>query len=200
MKYYVLRQDMSNDRANGWYFGAIRHLDNWRFIEPHIEDMEPCTYTVNIFQDGNELDFSQLATISVPIVSKKFKQALAGLWEVDEPYKNIVMEPVVIAGKEGKQDYFVMIVETQIDCVDEEKSDFEKFENNDPVRPDLAGEYRGFFSLVIDPSKVGDHHIFRIKKSSTTLIVSEEVKRRIEAAGVTGASFESVNGDARTVA
>lgn len=191
---------MNNDRAKGWYFGAIRHLDNWRFIEPHIEDMEPCTYTVDIYQDGNELDFSQLATVSVPIVSKKFKEALAGLREVDEPHKNVVMEPVIIEGKEVQQDYFVMIVETQIDCVDEEKSDFEKFENNDLVRPDLAGEYRVFFKLVIDPSKVGDHHIFRLKKSSTTLIVSEEVKRRIEMAGVKGASFEPVNGDSRTVA
>lgn len=200
MKYYILRQNMNNDRAKGWYLGDFRHIDNWRFIDPGVEEMEPCTYTVDIYQDGDELDFSQLTTVSVPIVSQKFKQALAGLREVDEPYKNIVMEPVVVVGKEVKQDYFVMIVETQIDCVDEEKSDFQKVEINDPVRPDLAGHYRSFFSLVIDPDKVNDHHIFRVKWRSTALIVSEEVKRRIEAAGVTGASFESVNGDCRTVA
>lgn len=96
--------------------------------------------------------------------------------------------------------YFVMIIETQVDAVDEERSEFQKYEVNDPVRPDRAGEYRSFFNLVVDPSKIGDHHIFRLKKHLGSIIVSEEVKRRFEAVGVTGAVFESVNGDMRTVA
>ena len=191
---------MSDDRAKGWYPSAIRHIDNWRFKNPSAEEMEPCTYTLDLYQDGKELDYSELSTYGVPIVSSKFKQALVGIPEVDEPYKHVVFEPVNIAGKEVTQDYFVMIVEAQIDCVDEERSEFRKYEDNDPVRPDRAGDYRTFFSLVVDPLMINGEHIFRLKKRVGALIVSEEVKRRVEAAGVTGASFESVNGDCRTVA
>jgi hypothetical protein len=38
-------------------------------------------------------------------------------------------------------DYFVMIIETQIDCIDEIRSELDRFQENDPVRSDLAGEY-----------------------------------------------------------
>lgn len=42
-------------------------------------------------------------------------------------------------------------------------SNVKKFEPDDPVRRDLAGEYRAFTRLVIDPEKIGDQHIFRVK-------------------------------------
>ncbi|MGN5952938.1 imm11 family protein [Enterococcus faecalis] len=54
--------------------------------------------------------------------------------------------------------------------------------------------------MAIDESKVGDFHIFRIKKYLGAIVVSEDVKLRFEAAGVVGAVFESVNGDKVTVA
>ena len=105
----------------------------------------------------------------------------------------------MIENKEVAENYYVMIIETQLDCVDEERSDWRKFEVDDPVRPDLAGEYRSFLNLVVDPGKIGDQHIFRIRKHLRSIIVSEEVKRRFEDAGVTGAVFDSVNGDQQTV-
>jgi hypothetical protein len=57
-----------------------------------------------------------------------------------------------------------------------------------------------FFSLVLDPSKIGDYNIFRLKKRLSAIIVSEEVKRRFEDAAATGAVFKSVKGDCETVA
>ena len=106
---------------------------------------------------------------------------------------------MIFDGKSALQGYSVMIIETQLDCVDEIKSDFKKYEVDDPVRPDRVGEYRVFTNLVIDPSKTDGHHIFRIKKHLNSIIVSEEVKNRFEKAGVEGAIFESVNGDCQTV-
>ncbi|WP_370452113.1 imm11 family protein [Amylibacter sp. SFDW26] len=53
---------------------------------------------------------------------------------------------------------------------------------------------------MVDPSKTEGKHIFRLKKHLGSIIVSEEVKRRFEDIGVTGAIFESVNGDEQTVA
>lgn len=163
--------------------------------------MEPCKYTLEVYRDGRELDFTMIEVSGgIPVISNDIKVALSGLPDLNKPYANVVIEPVNFEDKIASKDYFVMIIETQLDCIDEEKSIFQKFEVNDPVRPDRAGEYRSFLSLVIDPTKTGEHHIFRLKNYLQAIIVSEEVKQRIENANVIGASFQSVNGDCRTIA
>lgn len=197
MKYYLLSDDINFSKR--WYLGDVRHIENWLFVEPPLEFMEPCTYTIDVFQDGNQMDYTE-ANGSVPILSHAVKKALEGIPEIDEPYSNVVIEPMVIGNKEVDNDYFVMIVETQLDCVDEHKSIFQKYEVNDPVRPDKAGDYRSFISLVIDPKKAEGKHIFRLKKRLGAIVVSEYVKDRFENAGISGAKFESVNGDCQTVA
>ena len=153
MKYFLLRQNV--EHPNKWFLGDVRHLDNWLFRDPPVEYMEPGTYTLDVKFDGEETDYTLAGYASVPIVSAKVKEALAGIPEVDEPYYHVVIEPMNIEGKDVQQNYFVMIIETQLDCVDESKSDFKKYVVNDPVRPDRAGEYSAFFNLVIDPSKTG---------------------------------------------
>ncbi|WP_065880562.1 imm11 family protein [Pseudomonas sp. 24 E 1] len=193
MKYYWLRQDMM--MADKWTLGDVRHVNNWHFREPPVNFMEPGTYTLDVRFESAEADYSLAGYASVPVLSSKACQALSGLPEVDEPYCNVVFEPVLIANKEVRGTYFLMIIETQIDCVDEQRSNFKKFEPNDPVRPDLAGEYRAFTRLVIDPGKIGDQHIFRVKKYSGAIVVSEEVKHRLETVGAVGMLFESVSGD-----
>ena len=174
-------------------------MDNWLFSDPPVDFMEPCNYIAEVDQDGRELDFTTSGYADVPVVSEKVKEALSGLPEIDEPYKHVVLEPVRFTSETVRNKYFVMIIETQLDCVDETRSKFETIAEDDPIRPDLAGEYGVFLSLVVDPPKIGDHHIFRIKRASRAIIVSEEVKRRFEEAGVIGAEFESVNGDRDTV-
>ncbi|WP_236215190.1 imm11 family protein [Metapseudomonas otitidis] len=198
MKYYLLRQD--NEILYKWVLGDVRYVNNWHFSNPPVNFMEPGRYTLDVRFDGDEVDYSLAGYASVPVLSAKACGALSGLPEIDEPYRNVVFEPVEIEGKHVIQDYFLMIVETQIDCVDEERSDFSKYDFSDPVRPDMAGDYRSFFNLVVDPARIGSHHIFRLKKYLGALIVSEEIKLRFESAGVTGAAFESVSGDRVTVA
>jgi hypothetical protein len=198
MKYYLLRDDL--EFSSRWFLGDVQNVDNWGFNDPTPYFMEPAIYTLDVYRKGTEMDYTSTEAFGVPVLSKKAKDALSGLPEIDEPYYHTVLEPVNIEGMSVEQDYFVMIIETQLDCVDEARSEFEKYVVDDPVRPDKAGQYSAFFSLVIDPEKVGDHHIFRVKSHLGSIIVSEEVKRRFEDAGVTGAVFESVNGDGQTVA
>lgn len=198
MQYYLLRDDIDFPRR--WYLGDVPDFDNWRFRDPNVEDMEPCTYRIEVYQDGKSLDFTLSEAYGVPVLSSRARDSLVGLPEVDEPYKHVVLEPVLVEGKSVEQEFYIMIIETQLDCVDEEKSEFQKFEADDPVRPDLAGNYRAFFNLVVDPSKIGNHHIFRLKRHLGSIVVSEDVKHRFEEAGVTGAVFESVNDDEQTVA
>ncbi|WP_082428731.1 imm11 family protein, partial [Pseudomonas syringae pv. coryli] len=182
---------------NRWYLGGIKHCNNWFFTDPPVEYMEPCTYEVEMQSDGIALDFSLAGYASVPVVSDKVKKSLVGISDFDESFRNVVLEPAKIAGHQDG--FYVMIVETQLDCVDETRSIFEKYESEDPVRPDRAGEYRVFLNLVIDPTKIKRENIFRIKKHLGALIVSEKVKHRMEQAGVIGAIFESVNGENNVV-
>lgn len=198
MKYYLLRQDLS--LSEKWVLGDVRHVDNWKFSDPPVNFMEPGRYTLDVRFDGVEVDCSLAGYASVPVLSERARDSLIGLPEVDQPYQNVVFEPVDIEGKQVSKNYFLMIIETQIDCVDEELSRFTKFSVDDPVRPDIAGQYRAFYNLAIDRSKVGGRHIFRIKKYLGAIVVSEDVKRRFEVAGVVGVVFESVNGDKITVA
>lgn len=198
MKYYLLRQDVAI--RDKWVLGDVKYVNNWHFSDPPVSFMEPGNYSLVVRFDGVEVDYSLAGYASVPVLSEKAFGSLVGLPEVDEPYRNVVFEAVQIEGKKVCNKYFLMIIETQIDCVDEEISEYAKFEVNDPIRPDMAGQYSSFFNLRIDSGKVGGNHIFRIKKYLGAVIVSEEVKRRFEKAGVTGVAFDSVNGDAVTVA
>jgi hypothetical protein len=191
MKYYLLREDTNIN--NRWYLGSIKHCNNWFFTDPPVEYMEPSTYETEMQSDGVALDFSLAGYASVPIISHKAKKSLIGISDFDEPFRHVVLEPAKVAGHQDE--FYVMIVETQIDCVDETRSIFEKYKSDDSVRPDRAGEYRVFLNLVIDPAKVNGENIFRIKKHLGALIVSEKVKLRMEQAGVTGAIFESVDGE-----
>ena len=200
MKYYLLRDD-SQPAVNPkrWMFYRFKYATgtaNWEFVDPPVECMEPCIYPIDLFRDGVETDFSfTMNHGNIPILSEKAKNALAGLPEIEKSYCHVVIESIKIDNKNVAGNYYVMIIETQIDCVDEEMSRFEKHKANDLTKPDEVGEFKTFFRLVVDPSKIGDHHIFRLKKHLASIIVSEEVKRRFEEAGVTGAVFESVNSD-----
>ncbi|MCC4589480.1 hypothetical protein LL962_20705 [Xanthomonas sp. NCPPB 1067] len=198
MKYYLLSQDLSNDGK--WVLGDINHVDNWLFRNPTVDLMEPGSYSLSVRFDGDEVDFSLAGYASVPVVGDKVVRSLAGLPEVDELYSNVIFSPVEIENRSSENNYFIMIVETQVDCVDEERSDFSIYSEDDPVRPDLAGNYRSFFNLVILPEKIDGRHIFRLKRRLGVLIVSEEVKRRFECAGVTGVVFKLLNGSDKVVA
>lgn len=68
------------------------------------------------------------------------------------------------------------------------------FTPDDPVRPDLAGEYSGFFKLVIDNAKANasGHGIFRLARFNVAIIVSAQIKSTLETAECTGTEFAHV--------
>jgi len=201
MRYYLLRDDVFNEDVvpNRWHLDRLQYANDHDFFEPYVELMEPGSWRINILQDGVETDFT-INQGGLPVVSRKIYDALQDLPEIKEPYRHTILEPLIFGNRTVENDYFLMITEDQVDCVDEEKSTFEKFTEDDPVRPDLAGQYDTFINFVIDPKSVVGRNIFRIKGKVNSLIVSEEVRKRFEAVGATGASFESVMGDRQTIA
>ena len=87
-------------------------------------------------QSGQQMDFSQNEAYGVCIVSEKFKRALAGISDVNFAKAEVV-------GSEVDTEYYIMSVPSIVKCIDEEHSEFQKFEVNDPVRPDKAGLFLG---------------------------------------------------------
>lgn len=184
MKYYDIFIDNINFPSR-WYLGEIYGFDNW-MLALRMQDVSlDLFHRIKLTQVGVEMDYTLTSPYNVSIVSQTIKDILQDVTDV-------AFMPLVIEGKVTTMPYYALVVYPQLDCVDEEKSDFKKFLPNDPVRPDRAGDYNGFFKLIIDPRRVGTHEIFRIARSVTQLVISQKIKDRFEAVGVTGVVYKLV--------
>jgi hypothetical protein len=74
-----------------------------------------------------------------------------------------------------------------LDCIDRERS--ESYSNWVPVNP--IGDV-GVEEPVLSRSRIGNHRLFRVKGESGTVVIRDDLKRRIENAGMTGCVFERI--------
>lgn len=100
--------------------GDVRKVSNWNFIKLSVNLVEPEKYGLYLRFNGCEVDYSLAGYASVPVLSLKAYKALSGLPEVDEPYCNVIYESVRFEKKEVRGCVFLMIIETQFYCIDEE--------------------------------------------------------------------------------
>lgn len=168
-----------------WYLGKIYDLDNWMIDMRPLEAPLHTKQSMKLVQDGVEMDYTLADPYSVSVVSQTIKDLLSDI-------PDVAFMPLEINGKVTITSYYALVVYPRLDCVDEQKSDFQKFTPDDPVRPDRAGDYHGFLKLVIDPKKVGSHDILRIARGGPQLIISQKIKDRFDAAGVTGVTYQPV--------
>lgn len=184
IKYYDIFIDDISFRSR-WYLGEIYGIDNWmlrlRMQDIPLRDRQ----RTKLVQDGVEMDYTLASPYGVSVVSQTIKSLLQDIPDVG-------FMPLTIEGKHTSKSYFALVVYPHLKCVDETKSDFKKFMPDDPVRPDRAGDYNGFFKLIIDPLRVEGHDIFRIARSGSQLIISQKIKDRFDAAGVTGVVYKPV--------
>lgn len=179
MDYYRIFDDI---RFPGrWYLGDINVRGPWNLrmgksLDPEqYKDLE-----VEIDQQGRSMDLTLTDGRLVPIVSERFVQCLREFMD------DVQLFPVKVPGTTEK--FYILVIKNAIDCVDEEKSDFEKFEPGNDIRPDLAGNYSAIGVLKVDPSRI-DRHIFRIAKYLVAAVVSAEVKDRLEEMQLRGLKF-----------
>ena len=150
------------------------------------DSLRSVKYFAELDVAGQALDYTTTSDASVPICSFEFLSAISG-------FPGLTAFPVTIEGLRNlATSYHILHFWDEVDCVDEEKSNFEKFTFDDPVRPDLAGRYRAFFKLVIDARRAEDKHIFRIARSGVEVIVSDAVKSCLDDRGLRGLVFEPV--------
>jgi hypothetical protein len=169
MNFYRLTDDVHHQGR--WYLGDVSNFNSWSLLNKAPQGID--LLDMDVFRDGEELDFTLSECYGLPVVSDKIKEALDGV-------SGIQFISLEINGKSCISRYHLLVVSTVLKCVDECRSMFNKFEINDPVRPDKAGHYRGFMKLIIDAEKAKGHQLFRLEGFEIALIISEEIKARLD--------------------
>jgi len=185
--YYRLLDDINFKER--WYLGEIINQDNWKYTSGESVNSSNFQLKIEIFQEGKEMDFTLNEAYGVPIVSESFKKSVS-------IFNNLSFIPVLIENRELSTNYYIMVIEKLIEAVDEDKSEFDKFTKDDPIRPDKAGQYLAFYKLIIDPSKVQSEDIFRLKGFTNGIIISGKFKSQIQS--FTGCKPQLLNGTSKT--
>jgi hypothetical protein len=165
--------DEGGQEINPWQFKKGRTLDlpgTLRFAQAH---------------PGNALDFS-LAGMGIPVVSRR----MVALFERLDLQQQVQFFPAQVEGHADP--YFILNILRVIRCIDEARSEEIHHWKPEDGNPDKVGQYRVVSGMRIDPSQVGDAHIFRPWGWRVAIIVSEHLKQAMEEEGLTGPRFVEV--------
>lgn len=135
--------------------------------------------------EGTSLDFTYTDD-SMPVATQRVADILGAIVGDD-----IQRFPVRV--DRMNKGYEIINVVALADCLDVERSDVTWWEEGNDIRPELAGLPWTVHPVFIDPTRVGDHHMFRIKTYTSPIIVSDVVKKVFEEAQVSGVLFTSVS-------
>jgi hypothetical protein len=184
MKYYRMLDDLS--ATNRWFLGevgAAEEIDIWDYCtagQP-VTDLSQ-QLTIDITNPGVPLNIT-FSAFDVLVGDEKTIKIFK-----DEEVQKI---PLSVQGETDER-YYVMVVTNGVDCIDRDKSEFTLWEEDNDIRPDLAGTYRMISKIVVDGDKMGDLDIVRVKDFDVAIIVSERLKKKITDAGLSGVKFEAV--------
>lgn len=160
----------------------VQHICKW------LRKLE-CIKLILIFSTCNGFVAQTYLFYGFCVISDKFAKLLE-----KEKISDCLVIPLIF-NKQLSQPFYLLVDALRYECVDETNSDFQKFLEDDPVRPDLAGRYRAFFKLIIDSSKVDNADFFRLENEDASVIVSQKIKDIYDVNHLTGASFTKVTLD-----
>ena len=184
MRYFDLSDDM-------------RILDRWELDDPLDKEGQEIWHgqfsqgtlleirtpaRLSLYRPGRALDYTTTA-LGIPVVHVKVKEAFERLQIQDQ----VQFLPATIEGQPDS--YFLVNVLRVIRCIDDARCEAVFYYTEEDEEPERVGEYRNVRGLRIDPSRVGDCHIFRPWGWQLAIIVSERVKEVLAEAGITGARF-----------
>jgi hypothetical protein len=144
----------------------------------------PLTVLLDPERSGVPLDFT-FTNEDMPIVTSRVGAILASI-----AGRDIQRIPVLVESRE--EPYEIVNVVRVIDCIDTNRSEIQWFKPGNTVRPDLAGKPEMVTRLIIDPARVGEHHMFRVEGWEIVIVVSDVMRRAIAGARVSGVRFRRV--------
>ncbi|PTL76798.1 hypothetical protein DAT35_48255 [Vitiosangium sp. GDMCC 1.1324] len=158
-----------------------RPMDPWQFDQGKVLHLEG-VQLIGVGHPGNALDFS-LTELSTPVVSSRVVSVFERLALQDE----VQFIPARVEGQ--SQPYFILNTLQIFRCIDDARCEEVLYWQPEDGRPDKLGKYRNVVGLKVDPARVDGANIFRPWGWTVALIVSERLKRAMEAEGITGTRF-----------
>ncbi|NMO17743.1 hypothetical protein HPC49_41150 [Pyxidicoccus fallax] len=160
-----------------------REVDPWQFNEGRRLDLD-ARLRLRVALPGRELDFS-LTGLGIVVVHERVARVLERMG-----VRDVQLIPVEVEGCSSA--YFILSVLSTIRCIDDARCEEVQHWKPEDGQPEKVGEYRVVAGMRIDPTRVGDAHLFRPWGWSVALIVSDELKRALEHEGITGTRFIEV--------
>jgi hypothetical protein len=158
-------------------------FDTYQFKQGRVLEFEkPIRLTMQ--PPGVALEFSH--AMGNPIVHRR----VVSLFERLGLQKEVQFIPVGVEGQ--TEPWFILNALQIIRCIDDARCEEVLYWLPEDNRPDKEGQYRNVVGLKVDATKIGGAHIFRPWGWKVVLIVSEYVKRAMEAEGLTGIKFIEV--------
>ncbi|QRK13689.1 hypothetical protein JQX13_19210 [Archangium violaceum] len=163
--------------------GREELFDVWRFNEGRVLNIEKPIH-LSVKPAGIPIEFSH--ALGIPIVHRR----VVALFERLGLQKEVQFIPVEVEGQ--TEPWFILNALQVIRCIDDARCEEVLYWLPEDNRPDVLGQYRNVRGLKVDPTKIGEAHIFRPWGWPVVLIVSEHLKRALEEEGITGIKFLEV--------
>jgi len=161
-----------------------RAIDVWSYVMCRPGQRDPAPF-LQIRRSGKRTCFDLAGGESVPVAATHIAECLENLAGAD-------FERIPATVEDGTPMEIINVLSC-VDCIDYEKSILKCFAPRSKVRPDRAGELHVDYRLVIDPTRVGDHQIFRLCELKLTLIVTDAIRSALEAnADLSGIEFQPI--------
>lgn len=187
MDYYEILDELHVPNKR-WFLGSVNfdgEWNFWKYVSPGKVAVPQKELFVTTRRKGTPLDLT-MADFQLLIVNEKVKNLISE--------ENVQFIPVKLeADTNSAINYYLMVVNKEIECLDESKSVFIKWLKDDPIRPDKAGKYKSFDKMVLNPLDIPEEvDIFRLKKYNVVLVISEKLKLLFEYNNVTGIQYEKI--------
>ena len=187
MNYYELLDELYVPKKR-WSLGSINfdgEWDFWKYISPGKVDIPQKELFVTTRKKGLPIDFT-MADFELLVINERVKNLIS-----DEEVQFIPIK--LEADPISKINYYLMVVNKEVECVDESKSVFVKWLKDDPIRPDKVGKYKSFEKLILNPIQIPkEANIFRLKKYDIVIVISEKLKLLFEENKISGVQYKKI--------
>lgn len=185
-RYFELTDDMDFPRR--WHLRTPvnqrgEKVDPWQFFDGRRLDVQG-QIRFPVKPAGHPFDFT-LASFSIPVAASRCVQVFERLG-----IQEVQFLPAQVEGH--REPFFILNTLRVIRCIDDARCKEARHWMPEDGQPEKVGQYHVVSGLRIDPTKVGNAHIFRTWGWTVALIVSEELKQAMEQAGITGPVFVEV--------
>jgi len=182
-RYFKLRDHMAFPGRwllDGPFDEQGEDIDSWQFGEGQRVELA-CVPYFPMSHRGCAVDISQTG-LGVHVVHGRVAAILERLCAQD-----VQLLPARVEGQSDS--WFVLNLLRVIRCIDEARCEYVEQWKPEDNRPDQVGEYCNVRGLKVDPTKIGDAHIFRPWGWRVAILVSEPLKLALEEAGITGVKY-----------